>query len=275
MTNLTTDRATKKAYFTDLDGGHIFEFQFSPNELDFKEGGQYVDMVMTGNFFTDLIWISGVPNRFNLRVFIDRTQESYVVEDYNQDPFSAIIRFPSARPRMSSYDATSMIMGLKQSSGLSTSFKKDYQGGGNSVDPSKYSSSPDFKQSQMDGASGVLKDLEALMYYVRPKGLKLSEITIQQGQVSVKDFPTGRFVPPPMIRFYYGAMWREGYLINVDYNLSVMNNILVPRRLDANLTIACTRWGYLNELGSSAIENATDSYDTPLTGSNNTNGQFA
>ena len=39
----TTPRAVKKAYFSDLEGGNILEFQFAPSELDFSEGGQFAD----------------------------------------------------------------------------------------------------------------------------------------------------------------------------------------------------------------------------------------
>ncbi len=99
MSNITTDRAVKKAYFSDLSGGHIIEFQFSPHQLDFSEGGNYADRVVTGNYFTDLVWISGRPNKFTVQLFIDRTQESYFVDNFNQDPFSEISRFPNRNPK--------------------------------------------------------------------------------------------------------------------------------------------------------------------------------
>jgi len=255
MSNLTVDRAVKKAYFSDLEGGHILEFQFSPSELDFSEGGQYADRVMTGNYFTDLIWISGRPTKFNVQLFIDRTQESYTVDNYNQDPFDSFKRFPNSNPRYGNFDIVNLINGIKNSntsSGFATSFKKAGDKGANEVQPSTYTASPHYKQSSFEENVGVIKDLEALMYYVRPKGFKLGEITIQtDGNVSVKDFEQGRFMPPPMVRFYYGSFWREGYITEVKYNLSVMNKLLVPRRMDATIEMACTQWGYLNELGGS------------------------
>lgn len=254
MSNLTTDRAVKKAYFSDLSGGHIIEFQFSPHQLDFSEGGNYADRVMTGHFFTDLIWISGRPTKFKVQLFIDRTQESYFVENYNQDPFAELHRFPNRNPKYLNFDVVNLAKGIASgntSSGFASSFKGADTRGANTVSPSVYSASPHYKQSEFDENVGVLKDLEALLYYVRPDGLKLSEATFKNdGSVSIRDFEQRRFVPPPMVRFYYGAIWREGYMINVDYNLSVMNKLLVPKRLDAEIEFACTKWGYLNEVNS-------------------------
>lgn len=264
--NLTTDRAVKKAYFSDFFGDNIVEFQFAPHELDFSEGGQYADRVVTGNFFTDLIWISGRPTKFSVQMFIDRTQESFISDQYNQDPFANFKRFPNSNPRLSGFDIYNMVQGLKQgssSSGFATSFKRgNTKEDGNEVAPSNYSASPQFSQSQFNEATGVIKDLEAILYYVRPRGLKLSEITIEGTQVvSIGDYKQNRFVPPPKVRFYYGAFWREGYITEVKYNLSVMNKLLVPRRLDATIEMACTSWGYLNEIGNSAIDGAKPNFD--------------
>jgi len=260
MSNITTDRAVKKAYFSDLSGGHIIEFQFSPHELDFSEGGNYADRVSTGNYFTDLIWISGRPNKFNVQLFIDRTQESYFVDNFNQDPFSEISRFPNRNPKYLNFDIVNLAKGIANggtSSGFASSFKKKYDGDGNKVEASTYSASPHYRQTQFDENVGVLKDLEALMYYVRPEGLNLAEATFRSdGSVSIKDFSQQRFTPPPMVRFYFGAIWREGYITNVDYNLSVMNKQLVPKRLDATIEIACTRWGYLNDVKPQEINTA-------------------
>lgn len=275
MSNLTTDRATKKAYFTDLDGGHLLEFQFAPFELNFEEGGRFVDRLPTGRYFNELVWISGKPTEFNLQMFIDRTQESYVSENFDQDPFSDVRRFPNRNPVYGFLDIVGLIEGIKNSntsSGFATSFKKKNQQGANEVAPSNYSASPHYVQRQFDEGSGVIPDLEALLYYVRPKGMKLSEATIHKdGSVKVTDYEQARFTPPPMIRFYYGNLWREGYVIEVKYNLSVMNKLLVPKRMDADIKIACTNWGYLNEMGSGSIDGAIDAYDTIPNKSNNGN----
>lgn len=262
MPNLTTDRAVKKAYFSNLEGGRIVEFQFSPASLGFEESSKYATRVKTGSYFTDLVWISGNPNAFNIRMFIDRTQESYTSENYNQDPFSSFRRFPNQSPRFTSLDSVNLVRGIassNSSSGFASSFKKNTKEGGKEIQPSNYSASPHFKQSQFNESVGVTPDLEALMYYVRPKGFQLDEITTSNNQVvSVSDFDNGRFTPPPMVRFYYGNMWREGYIIRVKYNLSVMNKLLVPRRLDADITMACTKWGYLNELDNALLNEAID-----------------
>ena len=127
MANITTDRAIKKAYFTNLEGGHLLEFQFTPNELDFVEGGRFVDRIMTGNYFNDLTWISGTPSEFKTRMFIDRTQESYTVESFNSDPFEGIRRFPNSNPRFTSFDVVNLIRGIASSntsSGFASTFKE-------------------------------------------------------------------------------------------------------------------------------------------------------
>lgn len=251
MSNLTTDRAVKKAYFTALDGSHTLEFQFAPSELDFMEGGGFVDRLPTGSYFNELTWISGKPTNFRLRMFIDRTQESYIVEDYNQDPFEQIRRFPNRTPMFNADNILNFIEGIKNA------LIPREQGLEIRLVPSNYSASPEFKQRSSGNNSGVIPDLEALLYYVRPKGLKLSEITIQkEGSIKMTDFEQGRFTPPPMIRFYFGNIWKEGYITEVNYNLSVMNKQLTPRRLDADIKIACTRWGYLNDMSNEAIEGA-------------------
>lgn len=264
----TTDRAVKKAYFSDLGGEHILEFQFSPHTLDFQEGGRYSNRVSTGNFFTDLVWISGEVNAFDLRMFIDRTQESYTVENADQDPYSSFRRFPNAKNPAPNLDIVNLIRGITNSntsSGFANSFRKPSTSGANYVEPSKYSASPQFKQTSFNDNVGVIADVEALMYYVRPKGLNLSEITISSdGSASVKDFEQGRFVPPPKCRFYFGNMWREGYIVNVKYNLSVMNKQLVPQRMDAELKMICTKWGYLNDINTPTLDSAVP-FDDDIT----------
>lgn len=260
MSNLTTDRAIKRAYFSDLSGNHIIEFQFSPAELDFSEGGTYADRVSTGNYFTDLVWISGRPTKFRVQMFVDRTAESYFVSNYNQDPFADLTRFPNRLPKYLDFDILNLVKGIANgntSSGFVSSFKKRYEGAGNDVDASTYSATPHFAQPLDKASQGVLRDLEALMYYVRPEGLTMAEATFKpDGSLNVKDVGQQRFTPPPMARFYFGSIWREGYIINVDYNLSVMNKELVPLRMDANIEFACTRWGYLSEVSQEPKENA-------------------
>jgi len=257
MSSLTTDRAGRRAYFSDISGGHIIEFQFSPSELDFSEGGNFSRRQPTGSYFQELVWISGKTDPYDIRLFIDRTQESYTVDEYNKDPFASFKRFPNRNPRYNNAEVFSYITGIgiaNTSSGFASSFRKKQDGGANEVQPSIYNATPHFKQTQFEENVGVIRDLESLLYYVRPKGLKISEATIQSdGTVDILDFPQSRFTPPPMVRFYYGEFWREGYITQVKYTLSAMNKLLVPRRMDATITMECTKWGYLNEPKGSVL----------------------
>lgn len=247
MTTVGTERAIKKAYFTDTLGGNLLEFQFSPASLDFEEAGRYSTRNPIGSFFTDMVWISGRPSQFNLRMFIDRTQESYVADTFNQDPFANVKRLPNINPAYSSLDIVNLINGINGSA-FFKGRKRNVEG--NDITPSNYSASPHYSQSNTREDIGVMNDVEALMYYVRPKGLKLSEIIIDNtGIVNTVDFKEGRFTSPPKCRFYYGNMWREGYIVQVRYNLSAVNKSLVPRRMDATLRFSCTRWGHLNDIG--------------------------
>lgn len=262
MPNLTTDRATKKAYFTDLDGNHLVQFQFTPDTLEFIESGLYIDRIPIGKYFNNLTWISGKPNTFELRLFVDRTQESYLIENYNQSPFDSVTRFPNQHSETRSLDILNLLAGIKNSntsSGFASNFRDQGEKTSNKVTPTSYNASPDYPQTAFNEGTGVMPDIEALLYYVRPKGLKLSEITIQRsGEVRIDDFDMGRFIPPPMVRFYYGNLWREGYIVDVKYTLSVMNKLLVPRRLDAQIKIACTNWGYLTDLNDESLEGSED-----------------
>tara|TARA_Y100000034_G_scaffold29728_1_gene36161 strand:+ start:37440 stop:38186 length:747 start_codon:yes stop_codon:yes gene_type:complete len=244
--SITKDRAVKRAYFSNLEGGNIVEFQFSPASLQFKEGGKFEERIKVGNYFPELIWISGDTNAFELRFFIDRTQESYVRDEYNSDPFEDFKRFPEPYTKYVPSQVYALIAGAKQDSDVR---KNGAVGGG--IQPSSYSASPHYAQSSFNDNVGVLKDLEALMYFLRPQGIELGDISISEsGEVNINDFSQNRFTPPPMFRFYYGSIWREGYFTNIEYQLSAMNKQLVPNRLDATIKMACSNWGYLSELNN-------------------------
>ena len=263
MSDIVTNRARKKAYFSDLDGGHIVDFQFTPDELTFVEGGRFSDRIATGQYLTDYIWISGKPNSFNIKMWVDRTQESMVLGDQNTDPFSDVTRFPKkSHPRFTNFDVVSLIRGINNSdtsSGFASTFaKKSDAKTGNAIDPSKYSATPDFKQDIFSENKGVYYDVENLMYYVRPKGFSLAKGTVSNdGSIKISDYKQTRFTPPPMVRFYYGNLWSEGYIEEIKYSLTAMNKQLVPRRLEADITFIRTNWGYLDEVG---IDTEADDY---------------
>lgn len=259
-----TERAKKKAYFSDLDGGHIVDFQFAPEELNLTEGGRFADRVTVGHYFTDYVWLSGKPNKLKLTMWIDRTQESMITGDLDVNPFEDVLRFPRrSRPRFTNFDVVNLVRGIASggtSSGFASTFKKKNTAGANQIDPTVHSATPDFNQSGYNESVGVYRDVEKLMYYVRPEGFELGTATFQNdGSVKISDFKQARFTPPPMCRFFYGSMWMEGYIEEVKYNLTVMNKQLVPRRLEAEISFIRTNWGYLNEIASDV--SAEDFYE--------------
>lgn len=262
-----TERATKKAYLTDLNGGNVIDFQFTPEELEFFEGGRFADRQSVGEYHTDYIWISGKPNKFNLKMWVDRTQEAFATGVVNVDPFADSSRFPGvANRKYTNFDLVNLVRGIRNgstSSGFQSTFFKPKATEGNSVDPSIYSFNPDFPQDVIqNNIKGVYYDLERLLYYVRPQGFKLSSGTIStDGVVSLTNFSQTRFMPPPMVRFFYGNSWSEGYIEEVKYSLTAMNKQLVPRRLEADISFLRTRWGYLEELASTTANPAIINFD--------------
>ena len=269
--NLTTDRATKKAYFSDLGGGHIIDFQFTPDELILSEGGRFADRITTGEHITDYIWLSGKPNKINLKMWVDRTQESVDFDSADTDPFSDIKRFPRVNnPRFTNFDVVNLVRGISKDS-LGGIFRKKGNFTANKIDPSIYVATPDFKQDLLSDNVGVYKDVEALLHFVRPLGFKLGSATIGVGGVTkISDFKQARFTPPPIVRFFYGSSWMEGYIEEVKYSLTAMNKQLVPRRLEADISFLRTNWGYLSEVSSSV-----DASEFSSIGNQNKNSSYA
>lgn len=253
---LGIERATKKAYITDLNGGNIVDFQFTPEELDFFEGGRFADRSSVGNYHTDYIWISGQPNKFKIDMWVDRTSESFGIG--GTDPFEDASRFPKvANRKYTNFGLVNLVRGIQSgstSSGFQSTFFRNKNTTANKIDPSIYSFNPEFPQDEYaNNTKGVYFDLERLLYYVRPLGFELSRGTITpDGAISLRNFTQSRFTPPPMVRFFYGNSWSEGYIEEVKYNLSAMNKQLVPRRLKAEISFLRTRWGYLEEIRHNA-----------------------
>lgn len=254
----TTERAKKRAYFSDVDGGHIVEFQFTPDELNFSEGGRFADRISTGFHMTDYVWISGKPSKFKLTMWVDRTTESFVnFEASDTDPFANITRLP--RNNRFSEDNFALVRGLKRAFMEEAPPMK-----ANAINPSVYSPTPDFSQEGYSDNVGVYMDVEALMYYVRPEGFQLGKaIEDAEGAINLSQFQQSRFTPPPKCRFFYGNAWMEGYIEEVKYSLTMMNKILVPRRLEADISFIRTNWGYLNEVTNGDATDFTDVSRSP------------
>lgn len=249
--SITSNRATKGAYLCDLQGGHIVDFQFSPETLEFNEGGRFNDRIITGRHDTDYIWISGQPTRQNIKMWVDRTLESNTQLDQTSDPYSSITKLPkSAIPRYADFDVVNFINGVKN--GLVDLYSKargikDVTEQ-TSLEPSTYAVSPNFNQATSNDSKGVFYDVELLAYFLRPEGYELAKATNTNGVISIDDVKQTRFIPPPKCRYFYGNYWAEGYIQEVEYKLSVMNDNLVPMRMEADIVFLRTKWGYLNEL---------------------------
>ena len=247
MATLGSDRATGRAFFSDLDGGNIIDFQFAPFTLDFEEGGQYEQRTQIGRHFTDAVWISGKPNMFNLNMFVDRTNESVPMDLYDM-PYNTLRRFPERQySQYNPLQAASLVRGMMRSDVLGD---KDFK-------QSEYFANPAFADGY-DPARGIYPDLERLLQFVRPVGVSVDNNTIRNsGEVNLEEFEEYRFVAPPMVRFYYGTHWRECYMTSVKYRLSAMNKELVPRRFEADISLIAIRWGYLEN-----VTNFNDSIST-------------
>jgi hypothetical protein len=237
MANIPSDRATGRAFLTDLQGGNIVDFQFAPFTLDFEEGGNYEQRTKIGHHFTDAVWISGQPSMFSLYMFVDRTNESVPMDIYDM-PYSKVHTMNHRKPQYNQLTLTNLARLI---------VKKEYKGE-KDFKQSEHFPNPEFAQGY-DPARGIYPDLEKLLYFVRPEGINMDNNTIRNSaEVSVQDFEMYRFTAPPMVRFHYGTLWRECYMTNVKYKLSAMNKELVPRRFEADIKLVTVRQGYLENV---------------------------
>ena len=262
--SLTSNRSTKGAYFSDTKGGNIIDFQFSPETLEFNEGGRFSDRVLTGRYNVDYIWISGQPTKMSIKMWVDRTLESVTPTDATQDPFGDVVRFPKATiPRYANFDIVNMVRGMKN--GIMDRINgnvKNKQLQSKTpipIDPSVFAVSPNFDQSTTTSNKGVFHDVEKLAYFIRPLGYEQGVATTNsEGVISISDYKHNRFTPPPKCRYFYGNFWAEGYIQEVSYKLSVMNENLVPLRMEADIEFIVTDKGYLNDIAGSVTSPNTE-----------------
>lgn len=259
-------RALAKAYLSNIDGSVIVDFQFAPSELNFSEGSEVKTFNEVGQHDTDLLWVSGKPQQFMLDIFVDRTAESFDNSDKQAfDEWYNIRRFiswyPSLIPILGAASPFGAGVAAVTTAGIAKSlevygmFKKKGQVADPSDYPSKYIANPEFMQTRGQGGEriiGVNDDVQKILYFIRPTGY-----TETSGEQSGDDIDKGRFTveptvqdaafnPPPLCRFFYGNIWREGYIIDFNYNLSVPNNLLTPQRLMGQITIQILRGGVLD-----------------------------
>jgi len=236
------ERAIKYAYLSNVRGDFVINFQLTPHELKMTESVKIKTESITGNNKVDLYWTSGNVESFNFDMFIDRTQNSRVGASYStesQRPKNINI-FPSI------VETSATIQGLNKL--FANPVERD------EFVISGYDPSPHFKQ--VDDENGVLRDLEQLKYFMRPdgmekqKGIMLTEGGNFKGSFNAPNEDELIFNSPPILRFFYGSIWKEGYLSKLNYTLSVPNRELVPLRLQAKLVMTVHRSGTFTTLPS-------------------------
>jgi len=255
----------KIAYFCDEKGENMFQFMFAPHTLRFVESQEFNQRVLTGSDEADVLWVSGRPKSFPLNIFVDRTPESGGSNqhlDLWENKKSAFQLMPSFQQRIRSILAETKAA----FKGRDTQF--------NFV-PSDLNVSPHYEQNTTANEKfGVGPDLERLLYFNRQKGATASSVVVRNAQdinTNISQYnkknPKLKFVAPPICRFFYGNIWREGYIDNVDYTLSAPNSELICRRLEATLDFIWVRGGTLQETSTPAysqnLSDQTKNYKQP------------
>jgi hypothetical protein len=241
------------AYLTDLEGNNIFEFMFAPNELEFTEENEFNERIMVGRVEPDVLWVSGKSKEFNLDIFVDRTAESYG-SNKNLDMFQR-----TWIDGLSMFNPTL----VQQMRTVVSKFKSTKDTGLDKFQRSDLNIAPHYVQDEAKNkTSGVLPDLDKLLYFVRQKGAPSSTITVtsinSRGDVSSSialDNPAKakKFIAPPKCRFFYGAIWREGYVKRIRYKFTAPNAQLIPQRLEVSITFLWMRGGVLAETNAPAF----------------------
>lgn len=234
-------RALKPTYITTLDGSTVILFQFAPFELNGAESSNISQRVRVGGHTPELIWISGEVRQLTVPFFIDRTLESYSNQRYNPRLYDPFIRFQSSNPKLSVGDAEAYRLGTNNANG-----QQDDAGQFVLTD---FDPNPNFRQFQDDNATGVYRDLDLFLRFLRPSGKGITNARFSDtGEFSILDDAEARFNPPPVCRFFCGNYWLQGYLGKVSYRMSAMNSLMVPRRLDGTLDFIIERDGILSEV---------------------------
>lgn len=230
-------RASKTTYLTDIPGNTVIQFQFSPHEISGAESGNFSERVRVGGHEPELIWISGTVRKMSIPFFIDRTEESVSQQRFNNRPLDPYIRFPNRFPRSSQDDALAYRQGVANGNGAKETPE---------LERSNFDPNPNFRLFQNDTEIGVYRDLDLFLKFVRPAGKGLTVAKFEQtGEFRILDTAEARFFPPPVVRFFHGNYWLQGYLARIEYRMSAMNGSLVPRRLEGTLDFLIEKDGVL------------------------------
>jgi hypothetical protein len=233
------EKALTHAYFSDVSGKVVIDFQFSPASLTFVENSKVVEETVVGHYGNDLLWIGGNVSDIKLHIFLDRTEESLVGQ--KSDALNRTIKTPNVF--VAPFQSSVILEAIKNVLGMSS------RPGINDPERSSYDPAPHFAQNP-NNTTGVLGDVAKFQYFMRPEGYKNSVIIVEGGaNKSSKDEDTltnpndALFSMPPLIRFYHGEIWVEGYLSVFNYKLTVMDKQLIPNRLEADINIKVHRFG--------------------------------
>ena len=238
-------KASRKAYFSDVNGTLFIDFQFSPAELDMGESSVFKVENLTGKFGPNIMWSSGSIDPINLEIFIDRTQESFVGTKIPEE--KKTIKTPGLYPNP--LQTSAIVQAVRR---MYLKRAKDTV-----IEQSSYDMSPGFEQSKTK-YNGVLTDLANIQKFVRPEGYEesISGMLVPsynyKGTFTVTESPIQRFTTPPVIRFFYGDIWLEGYISKFKYKLSVPNTNLIPQRLQGDITLIVHRGGQFKSISSNA-----------------------
>lgn len=240
-------RAIRKAYFSDIEGNNIIDFQFSPHELEFSETARMKMDYLTGVYGVNIAWNSASYGPFSVKLFIDRTKESFASDKLPDT--KKTIKTPSWFPRPD--QSSAIVQAVKN---IVNPIKNRKAG---SPELSTYDPAPSYKQDEAK-YNGVLTDLVKFQYFIRPEGYSSSipgmlvNSNDYKGKLNVEDESELRFSPPPIIRFFNGDIWMEGYVSKFNYKLGIMDMNLIPQRLTGEITINVHRGGQFQSIGNDA-----------------------
>lgn len=248
-----------KTYITSEDGIHSVEFQFGPTEIKTVDEGNYKSDVLVGHTEPDILWLNTKAKTFEIDLIIDRTNESLTNPKAAAKDYVNMPRGGNMPNWMKDFIPSPLkIVGGNVSSralGIWDGMKKAYYKYGKyfGVDSpvfefpqTEYSYNPTFEQFSETGSEyiGVYYDMDQIRAMIYPEGYS-TYAEIGDGRnpngrnLDTKSIVTNEnlFVAPVPVYFIHGSMWKYGYLSKAEMIASVMSSKMVPRRLNAKVTM--------------------------------------